>query len=269
MEFDTDIAIVGGGLNGPCMALALAQAGLRVTVIDALARKTRNDAGFDGRSYALALTSQRLLAGTGSLAGGGGRRPAYAGNQGHRWARRRWAVAVFHAFRSRRDRRRPNGLYGRRPACDGPCWTRWPTNQDYQMHGQTVVAQTLRRRGVSRDLGMTASVRAGADWVRWTAAARPRGQASNAPAGIRANGAGLRVSSMKNPITASRISSLCPRAAGDFAADRQPRSIVWSDNRHCRRDQRLAGRTILHVLRPRFGDFLGDIKLAARAIPIR
>lgn len=56
-----DILIVGGGLNGPALALALAQAGLPVTVIDALPRDTRKDAGFDGRSYALSLASVRLL----------------------------------------------------------------------------------------------------------------------------------------------------------------------------------------------------------------
>jgi 2-octaprenyl-6-methoxyphenol hydroxylase len=61
MDFDTDIAIVGGGLNGPTLALALAQIGLRVTLIDRLPAAAREDAAFDGRSYALALTSTRML----------------------------------------------------------------------------------------------------------------------------------------------------------------------------------------------------------------
>ena len=65
MTFDTDIAIVGGGLNGTLLALALAQAGQTVTLVDALEPKIRKDAAFDGRSYALALASQRLLAGLG------------------------------------------------------------------------------------------------------------------------------------------------------------------------------------------------------------
>ena len=65
MTKDTDILIVGGGLNGPALALALAQAGHHVTVIDATPETTRKDAGFDGRAYALALASQRLLAAIG------------------------------------------------------------------------------------------------------------------------------------------------------------------------------------------------------------
>ena len=65
MTPDSDILIVGGGLNGPALALALAQAGLTVTVIDALPDTARKLADFDGRGYALALASKRLLASLG------------------------------------------------------------------------------------------------------------------------------------------------------------------------------------------------------------
>ena len=61
MSFDTDIAIVGGGLNGAALALALAGTGQKVTLIDAHPVDLQQEAGFDGRSYALALTSTRLL----------------------------------------------------------------------------------------------------------------------------------------------------------------------------------------------------------------
>jgi 2-octaprenyl-6-methoxyphenol hydroxylase len=61
MTQDADILIVGGGLNGPCLALALAQGGLTSVVIDALPEDVRQGAGFDGRSYALALASVRML----------------------------------------------------------------------------------------------------------------------------------------------------------------------------------------------------------------
>ena len=62
MEYDCDIAIVGGGLNGPALALAAAQCGLRVIVLDAAPNIPRKNSKFDGRAYALALASKRLMA---------------------------------------------------------------------------------------------------------------------------------------------------------------------------------------------------------------
>ena len=61
MNTASDILIVGGGLNGPTLALAAAKAGLRSTVIDARPEGTRRSDNFDGRSYALALASVRML----------------------------------------------------------------------------------------------------------------------------------------------------------------------------------------------------------------
>lgn len=61
MTLDCDLIIVGGGLGGPALALAAAQAGLSSIVVDALAEDLRKAPTFDGRSYALALASQRLL----------------------------------------------------------------------------------------------------------------------------------------------------------------------------------------------------------------
>jgi 2-octaprenyl-6-methoxyphenol hydroxylase len=61
MDYDADIVIAGGGLNGPALALALAQGGFRVTVVDARPAQARADRGFDGRSYSLAIASKRLL----------------------------------------------------------------------------------------------------------------------------------------------------------------------------------------------------------------
>lgn len=58
---DCDVLIVGGGLNGPALALALARAGLSAIVLDGLPRETRVAPAFDGRAYALSLGSERLL----------------------------------------------------------------------------------------------------------------------------------------------------------------------------------------------------------------
>lgn len=60
-----DVIIAGGGLNGPMLALALARAGLAVAVVDAAPPRARGEAGFDGRAYALAVASQRMLAALG------------------------------------------------------------------------------------------------------------------------------------------------------------------------------------------------------------
>ncbi|WP_421747470.1 UbiH/UbiF/VisC/COQ6 family ubiquinone biosynthesis hydroxylase [Cognatishimia sp.] len=61
MEFDSDIVIAGGGLNGPALALGLAQKGFSVTMVDARPTRARAESNFDGRGYALALASKRLL----------------------------------------------------------------------------------------------------------------------------------------------------------------------------------------------------------------
>ncbi len=61
MKYDCDIIIAGGGLNGPALALGLAAAGFDVAMIDSRADTARAQSDFDGRGYALALASQRLL----------------------------------------------------------------------------------------------------------------------------------------------------------------------------------------------------------------
>lgn len=65
MGIDRDVLIVGGGLNGPALALALASAGVSSLVLDAAPRAELARADFDGRAYALALSSRRMLAALG------------------------------------------------------------------------------------------------------------------------------------------------------------------------------------------------------------
>lgn len=56
-----DIAIVGAGLNGSLLALVAGTAGLRTALIDRMPLKAMTEAGFDGRTTAIAYTSQRLF----------------------------------------------------------------------------------------------------------------------------------------------------------------------------------------------------------------
>jgi len=56
-----DLAIVGAGLSGSVLALAAAQSGLRIALIDRVPLKAMTDAGFDGRTTAINYTSQKLF----------------------------------------------------------------------------------------------------------------------------------------------------------------------------------------------------------------
>ena len=57
-----DLAVAGAGLNGSLLALAAGEAGLDTVVIDRVPVRSLTDAGFDGRTMAIAYTSQRLFA---------------------------------------------------------------------------------------------------------------------------------------------------------------------------------------------------------------
>ena len=60
-----DLAIVGAGLSGSLLALAAGEAGLDTALIDRVPLTSFTDAGFDGRTTAIAYTSQRLFAALG------------------------------------------------------------------------------------------------------------------------------------------------------------------------------------------------------------
>lgn len=56
-----DIAVIGAGLNGSLLALAAGQAGLRTALIDRVPLTSLTEAGFDGRTTAIAYTSQKMF----------------------------------------------------------------------------------------------------------------------------------------------------------------------------------------------------------------
>ncbi len=60
-----DLAVVGAGLNGSLLALAAGRAGLRTALIDRMPLEALAAAGFDGRTTAVAYSSQRLFAALG------------------------------------------------------------------------------------------------------------------------------------------------------------------------------------------------------------
>jgi 2-octaprenyl-6-methoxyphenol hydroxylase len=60
-----DIAIVGGGLAGASLAVALASLGYDIKVIEAVAYKAAGQPSYDDRTLALSHSSRRILAGIG------------------------------------------------------------------------------------------------------------------------------------------------------------------------------------------------------------
>ena len=60
-ERQYDIVIAGGGMIGTSLALALAPLGLRVAVVEAVARKEAAQPSFDDRSTALSRSTQRMF----------------------------------------------------------------------------------------------------------------------------------------------------------------------------------------------------------------
>jgi 2-octaprenyl-6-methoxyphenol hydroxylase len=61
MNYDTDILVVGGGLNGSALAIALASIGFDVVVVDRQSMAPKCADNFDGRAYALSHASCQML----------------------------------------------------------------------------------------------------------------------------------------------------------------------------------------------------------------
>lgn len=263
---DTDILIVGGGLNGPALALALAQGGLNVTVIDSRPAPARAEAGFDGRAYALALASRRLLGAIGVW-------PRIAAAQPILKIKASDGVAgqgpspFFLSFDSAELEEGPMGfmvedrhLYAAFLAAmaEEPRIT--------LLSGETVIAQEADEPGIAITLAsgrrLTGRLLVGCDGRQSGTAAR---------AGIRRTGWGYGQTAL---VTAIRHDKPHEGIAHQFFMPAGPlailplaggfhSSIVWSErDSTAQAIQALDDTAYLAALRPRFGDFLGEIALA-------
>lgn len=266
MSFDSDIIIVGGGLNGPALALALASAGQSVTLIDALPIKTRKNAGFDGRSYALALTSTRLFKALGVWEtiedvaqpmldikvsdgrAGEGPSPFFMhfdhaeieeGPMGYMVEDRHLRPALLDAVKS--------------------------TKAIKQVNADEVVAQVVDTTGVRVTLASGKELRA-----RLLVGCDGRGSGTATRAGISRTGWGYGqtalVCAVKHALPHHGVAHQFfmppgPLAILPLTGDRS--SIVWSEtDENAQAINALPDAEYLDVLRPRFGSFLGEISLA-------
>ncbi len=265
MEHKPDILIVGGGLNGPALALALAQTGHTVTIIDALAQKVRKNAAFDGRAYALALASQRLL----QTIGVWDRVAEHAQpmleikvTDGHAGT---GPSPFFMHFDHAEIEEGPMGYmvedrHLRRAFLDAMDADRNIT----QINGRTVIAQDQDATGVTLTLDdgstLTGSLLVGCDGRRSGTAARAGIKRSGWDYGQTALVCAIEHDLPHHGIAHQFFMPPGPLAILPLTGNRS--SIVWSERIDAaKRINALPEGEYLQVLRPRFGDFLGDIKL--------
>ena len=263
---NTDLIIVGGGLNGPALALAAAQAGFSVTIIDALPVATRAADDFDGRSYALALGSKRLLQAIGLWgAVADAAQPMLEikvtdGRAGE--GPSPWMMHFDHA----EIEDGPMGFmvedrHLRRAFLDAMDAEEGITH----LSGETVVAQTVRSSGVTVSLAsgktVTGRVIIGSD-------GRQSGTAERAGIKRTAWGYGQTaiVCAVAHALPHDGIAHQFFMPNGPLAILPLPGnrcSIVWTEEtKNAARIQSLSDDGYLEELRPRFGDFLGEISLA-------
>ncbi len=267
MDQKTDIVIAGGGLNGPALALALAQGGLRVTVVDARPAQARADHGFDGRSYSLAIASKRLLSVLGLWQEVSDQTQpilqikASDGRAGH------GPSPFFLTFDHAEIEEGPMGfmLEDRRLYAAFLAAMRAEPGITL-LSGDSVVAQQVLTGGISVKLASGAEI-AGLVLVGCDG----RGSGTAARAGISRVGWGYGqtalVTAVAHTLPHNGIAHQFFMPAGPLAIlplhGGHHSSIVWSETEATAAAiQALPDADYLDALRPRFGDFLGEISLA-------
>jgi 2-octaprenyl-6-methoxyphenol hydroxylase len=266
MTQDSDILIVGGGLNGPALALALAQGGLSVTVIDARPAPARTERGFDGRAYALAIASRRLLTVLGVWPRVADKAQPINQIKASDGLAGQGAAPFFLTFDAAEIEEGPMGflledrfLYAAFLAAmaEEPNIT--------VLSGETVAAQEITATTASVTLAsgrtLTGCVLIGCDG---------RGSGTAARAGIPRTGWGYGQTALVTAVAHEKphhgIAHQFFMPEGPLAILPLPgnrSSIVWSETEANAIDiQALSDEDYLAALRPRFGDFLGDIALA-------
>lgn len=266
MTHDFDVLIVGGGLNGPALALALAENGLTAAVVDALPLGLRQEALFDGRAYALAISSQRLLSALGIW-------PRIAEkaqpirdikvSDGHPGT---GASPFVLEFDHAEIEEGPMGFmiedrFLRRAFLD----TMARQSRITHLSGETVVAQDVRPDSITITLasGKTLSGRvlAGCDGRRSGTAVRAGIKRTGRDYGQTALVCAIGHEEPHHGIAHQFFMPPGPLAILPLPGDRS--SIVWTESHaNAARIESLDDAGYIAALRPRFGDFLGQIHLA-------
>lgn len=267
MENDADILIAGGGLNGPALALALAQGGLSVAVIDARPAPARAEAGFDGRAYALAIASKRLLQVTGVWPAVADKAQPILQIKASDGVAGQGPSPFFLTFDAAEIEEGPMGFMVEDRHLYAAFLAAMQADPKITLlSGETVVDQQVDATGVTVTLASGRALRG-----RVLVGCDGRGSGVATRAGIRRQGWGYGQTALVTAIRHERDHqgiahqffmpegplAILPLAGGHHS------SIVWSETAaNAQAIQALDDAAYLAALRPRFGDFLGDIALA-------
>ncbi len=267
MEQDADVLIVGGGLNGPALALALAMGGLRVTVIDARPAPARAQTGFDGRTYALAIASKRLLSVIGVWQGLADKVQPILKIKASDGVVGRGPSPFFLTFDHAEIAEGPMGFMAEDRHLYAAFLTAMADATGVTLlSGETVTEQSVDAGGVQLGLASGRQLRG-----RVVIGCDGRGSGTAARAGIARMGWAYAQTSLVTAVSHARhhegtahqfFTPSGPLAilplAGGFTS-----SIVWSEEtKTAAAIQALPDAEYLAALQARFGDFLGDIALA-------
>ena len=269
MTYDSDILIVGGGLNGPALALAAARSGLSSVVIDAQPRAVLEGADFDGRAYALALGSVRMLRRLGLWDGlAENAQPMLEIKVSDGRAGEGPLSPYFLHFDHAEIEEGPMGhmledRFLRRALIEAMA----ASDRITVRNEATVVAQEADGQGVTVTLADGQSLRA-----RLLVGADGRASGTAARAGIRRTGWDYGQTALVCAIEHEKphggVAHQFFMPPGPLAILPLPgnrSSIVWSETHEtAARFMALDDDGFLQVLRPRFGDFLGEIAIAGQ-----
>ncbi|MCB5408664.1 FAD-dependent oxidoreductase [Pseudogemmobacter faecipullorum] len=262
-----DVLIAGGGLNGPALALALAQAGLSVTVIDQRPAPARAETGFDGRAYALSIASRNLLSAIGIWPGLAGQAQPILKIKASDGRVGEGPAPFFLTFDSDEIEEGPMGyLLEDRYLYAAFLEAMHASPRITLLSGETVVEQHPGADGV--EIGLASGARLSG---RVLAGCDGRASGVAARAGIRRQGhtygQTALVTAVHHPRHHEGVAQQFFMPGGPLAilplAGGYHSSIVWSEEAGLAEQiQALSDADYLTALRPRFGDFLGDITLA-------
>jgi 2-octaprenyl-6-methoxyphenol hydroxylase len=265
LSMDYDVIIAGGGLNGLTLALALDSAGITTVVIDAFAPQESLSPKFDGRSYALSAASKKMLDALGL-----------------------WEDLAHHA-EPMLEIKVSDGAAGEAPSpfvmqfgdddfSQGPmgfmvedrhlrarlAQAVKASNVTLQS-GQTITNQTIHSTHVTVAIDghrpITAAVLVGADG---------RNSRTAKTAGLTRTGWNYNQYSLVCAISHEKphhgIAHQYFMPSGPLAIlplTQNRSGIVWTEQQHVAQNiHSLSDADYLDILRPRFGDFLGEISLA-------